>query len=107
SAYPPRSEFIYGEWLRDAFEAGEVPKPTRDPELTVLIAQARQEAKPLIGPEAAELLPIVPPALLYRAIGDALPALLDNLAGDERNVLLTLTRMWRTLSTGEIVPKDV
>src|SRR5690606_18364981 len=36
----------------------------------------------------------------------ALPALLDSLEGDERNVLLTLTRMWRTLATGDFVPKD-
>jgi hypothetical protein len=35
----------------------------------------------------------------------ALPSLLDNLIGDERNVLLTLARMWRT-ATGEFVTKD-
>ena len=44
---------------------------------------------------------------LCRAIGDALPELLGNLEGDERNVLLTLVRMWHTLATGEFVPKDV
>lgn len=107
SAYPPRSEFVYGEWLREAFEAGEVPQPGTDPELTVLLAQARRTAKTLVGPDAAELLPIIPRADLHRAIGDALPALLGTLDGDERNVLLTLVRMWHTLTTGEIVPKDI
>lgn len=106
SDYPPRSEFVYGEWLREAFEAGHVPQPVRDPELTVLLAQARLKAKTLAGPDAPELLRVIPEADLRRAIGDALPALLGSLHGDERNVLLALVRMWRTLTTGEIVPKD-
>lgn len=32
---------------------------------------------------------------------------MDGLCGDERNVLLTLARMWRTAATGEFVAKDV
>lgn len=36
----------------------------------------------------------------------ALPDLLRDLRGDERNVVLTLARMWRTASDGAIVPKD-
>lgn len=107
SAYPVRSEFVYGEWLREALEAGEVPKPVSDPELTLLLAQARREARALIGPDPVKLLPVIPESDIRRAIGDALPALLDTLEGDERNVLLTLARMWRTLATGEFVPKDV
>ncbi|WP_095448858.1 aminoglycoside adenylyltransferase family protein [Ochrobactrum quorumnocens] len=106
SAYPARSEFVYGEWLRDAFETGEVPEPVSDPEFTLLLAQARQEARALIGPDPAELLPVIPESDIRRAIGDALPSLLGTLEGDERNVLLTLARMWRTLVTGEFVPKD-
>lgn len=105
-AYPMRCEFIYGEWLRHAYEAGDIPAPVRDPELTLVLAQARQEAKPLFGPDAGELLPVVPQTDIRRAIGDMLPALLAALEGDERNVLLTLTRMWRTLVTGKFVPKD-
>lgn len=35
-----------------------------------------------------------------------LPELLGDLVGDERNVLLTLARMWRTAATGAFVPKD-
>jgi streptomycin 3"-adenylyltransferase len=107
SVYPVRSEFVYGEWLGEEFEAGVVPKPVSDPEFTLLLAQARQNAKILIGPDPATLLPIIPETDIRRAIGDALPALLDTLEGDERNVLLTLVRMWRTLTTGEFVSKDV
>lgn len=105
--FPARSEFVYGEWLRDEFEAGIVPAPASDPEFTLLLAQARREAKPLIGPGPHELLPLIPEADIRRAIGAALPALLGTLTGDERNVLLTLARMWRTLATGDFVPKDV
>ena len=106
NAYPARAEFVYGEWLRGAFEAGTVPEPVSDPELTLVLAQARLEARRLAGPEPAALLPQVAEADIRRAIGDALPALLGSLKGDERNVLLTLARMWRTLATGDFVSKD-
>lgn len=104
---PARCEFVYGEWLRHEFEAGAIPAPVRDPELTLLLAQARREAVALVGPGAAELLPVVPRSNIHRAIGELLPVLIESLAGDERNVLLTLARMWRTLVTGEFVAKDV
>jgi streptomycin 3"-adenylyltransferase len=106
-AYPARSEFLYGEWLRNGFEAGEAPRPSADPEFTLLLAQARRNARVLIGPEPAELLPDIPEADIRRAMGDTLPALFASLEGDERNVLLTLVRMWRTLTSGEFVTKDV
>nr|QIQ10642.1 Streptomycin 3''-adenylyltransferase [uncultured bacterium] len=104
--YPVRSEFLYGEWLRAAFEAGAVPEPSAEPDHSLLLAQARQTARTLFGPDAATLLPAIPPAEIRRAIGGALPALLGSPAGDERNVLLTLARMWRTLAVGDFVPKD-
>ena len=106
-AYPARSEFLYGEWLRDECEAGAVPNPVSDPDFTLLLAQARAAATALIGPPPAELLPIISDADIRRAVREALPGLLGNLQGDERNVLLTLARMFRTLTTGEFVPKDV
>ncbi|MDE9555915.1 DUF4111 domain-containing protein [Xenorhabdus bovienii] len=107
SFYPARSEFIYGEWLRHEYEAGEIPKPVCDPELTLVLAQSRQEAIPLVGPNASSLLPAIPESDIRRAIKDVLPDLIETLQGDERNVLLTLARMWRTLVTGEFVSKDV
>ena len=107
SLYPARCEFIYGEWLRPAYENGEIPKPVCDPELTLLLAQAAQEALPLFGPAADSFLPTVSRSVIQRAIKDAMPALIDALQGDERNVLLTLARMWRTIVTGEFVSKDI
>ena len=106
SRYPARCAFIYGEWLRDEFEAGIVPQAHTDPEYTLVLAQASQEAISLVGPTREHLLPSVPQGDVRRAIADALPALIGNLAGDERNVLLTLARMWYTLETGTFVPKD-
>ena len=107
STCPARCEFLYGEWLREAFEAGEVPKPHADPEFTLLLAQARRNARTLIGRDAVALLPDIPDSDVRRAIGQVLATLLGALEGDGRNVLLTLVRMWRTLATGDFVPKDV
>ena len=104
--YPARAEFVFGEWLRDAFEAGETPMPQHDPEFTLVLAQARQEASPLFGPHANELLPDVPEQLVREAMRDLLPTLLAALNEDTRNVLLTLARMWRTASSGAFVSKN-
>jgi hypothetical protein len=71
-----------------------------------VLAQARQEARALVGPAAAELLPPIPDDHVRQAMRDVLPSLLANLTGDERNVLPTLARMWRTVTTGEFVTKD-
>lgn len=106
SRYPARCAFIYGEWLRDEFEAGIVPQTHTDPEYTLVLAQAGQEAISLVGPTREHLLPSVPHGDVRQAIADSLPALIGNLVGDERNVLLTLARMWYTLETGTFVPKD-
>jgi aminoglycoside 9-adenylyltransferase len=61
----------------------------------------------MLGPTALELLDPVPSEDLSIAIAESIPHLLENLKGDVRNVLLTLSRMWMTVSTGEIAPKDV
>lgn len=105
-AFPARAEFIYGEWLRDAFESGQPSPPVSDPENTLLLAQAAREALPLFGPPREKLLPDVPLHHIHAAMREALPTLLSSLKGDERNVLLTLARMWRTAVTGDFVSKD-
>lgn len=105
--YPPRSELIYGEWLRDEFSHGRIPPAATDPDLAVVLATARQASLALHGPELTELVAPIPEADLRRAIVDSLPGLIEGLRGDERNVLLALARMWMTLETGEIAPKNV
>ena len=105
--YPPRSELVYGEWLRDEFEQGRIPPAAAEPDLAVVLTTARQQSLALCGPELAALIEPIPEADLRRAMIDSLPGLVAGLQGDERNVLLTLARMWMTLETGQITPKDV
>lgn len=38
--YPPRSELVYGEWLREAFEEGRIPPAATDPDLAVVLDAA-------------------------------------------------------------------
>lgn len=104
--YPPRAEFHYGEWLRAGFAAGARPQAEANPDFVIVVAQARQAAVTLAGPPPRDLLPEISDRDLRRAIGDARKDLIAGLHGDERNVLLTLARMWCTLATGRIVAKD-
>jgi predicted nucleotidyltransferase len=104
---PTRAEFLYGEWLRADFEAGVPAGPLSNPDIALMLAQARQTARSLAGPEAAMLLPAIGTGDVRRAMSAALPALLEDLQGDERNGLLTLARMWRTAVVGDFVAKDV
>lgn len=104
--YPPTRAFAYGEWLRAAYEAGAGSAPGPHPDLTIVLAHARAIGVPLCGRAARDVLEPVPEADLRRALRDALPVLLADLWGDERNVLLTLARMWHTAATGAFVPKD-
>lgn len=105
--FPPRAEFIYGEWLREAFEAGSVPEPVRDPDLAIVLKKVIDDSLPLYGTDAASLFEPVPLTDIRMAIRDSLPNLLAEAAGDERNVVLTLSRMWLTAATGDIAPKDI
>ncbi|HJP71606.1 MAG TPA: aminoglycoside adenylyltransferase family protein [Candidatus Limnocylindria bacterium] len=105
--YPPRRDFQYGEWMRDELERGDDPTvSTPDPDLAVLLTTLRESGRPLLGPPPAELLDPVPADDLRRAVVDVLDDLLADLEGDERNVILTLARIWTTLATGAIRSKD-
>jgi len=104
--YPPMCDLLYGEWRREEFLAGRLPERHPNPDVAVLVTTSRQHAVALVGPPPQDVLAPVPPADLRRAIQDSLPPLLDDLPGDERNVLLTLARMVVTLESGRILPKD-
>jgi len=105
--YPPKNELIYGEWLRNEFEKGQIQKPTYDPDLAIVLAQARKNSVSLFGPDATNILDPVPMTDIRRAIMESLSGLVDGIRGDERNVILTLARMWLTVAVGKISPKDV
>lgn len=106
--YPPPMELQYGDWWRREYEAGREPWSDPDPDLAVLLTTAMDaSAIPLHGPPPAELLDQVPLSDLRRASRDLVPGLDLDLATDTRNVLLTYARVWLTLATGLIRPKDV
>jgi predicted nucleotidyltransferase len=105
--HPPACDFRYGEWLRDEYEQGKVPSPFVNPDLAPLLAMTLEGNQPLVGPPPAALLDPVPRQDLDRALIDAVPGLVAELATDTTNVLLTLARIWLTLATGEFMPKDL
>jgi streptomycin 3"-adenylyltransferase len=102
----PVVELLYGEWLRDELERGEIPNPKPMPDLAPEIVLALVGDRAIYGPRPAEVLDPVPQADLRRAIVAGVPSLLAHLETDTRNVLLTLARIVATLETGEIVAKD-
>lgn len=104
--YPPKREFIYGEWLRSKYEQGYIPESEYDSDLTILLHQAREHSVPLFGCTVKEMLDPVPIGDIRKAMKDSLHSLMSYLKGDERNVLLTLARMWVTASSGDIMTKD-
>jgi|SRR5690625_2219448 len=104
--YPPKSEFIYGEWMREKYENNYIPDQKTDPDLAIVLNNVRLNSISIIGPSAQQLLEPIPKRDIQLAIKESLPDLLGNIKGDERNVLLTLSRMWITVSTGEVASKD-
>lgn len=104
--FPPTGDFLYGDWLRETI-AAEGP-PQREPmaNLALEITMVLRGDHALTGPPPAALLDPVPRGDLVRASVAGVPALLDDLADDTRNVVLTLARIWTTVATGEVVSKD-
>ncbi|MFI6370958.1 aminoglycoside adenylyltransferase family protein [Streptomyces sp. NPDC050546] len=104
--YPPTCDFLYGDWLREEYERGVIPRPEPSPDLAPLLTMVLRADAPLHGPPPADLLDPVPHTDLRRAVVAGVPELMDELDSDTRNVLLTLARIWTTLTTGDIRSKD-
>ncbi|MFJ8717801.1 aminoglycoside adenylyltransferase family protein [Streptomyces violaceus] len=104
--YPPTCDFLYGDWLREECERGVIPSPEPSPDLAPLLTMVLRADAPFHGPPPAELLDPVPHEDLRRAVVAGVPELMDELDSDTRNVLLTLARIWATLTTGDIRSKD-
>ncbi|HHW08432.1 MAG TPA: DUF4111 domain-containing protein [Firmicutes bacterium] len=107
--YPPRRELQFGEWLRREIEAGRHLPPVADPDLTILIAKARQHSIALVGPPAETFFAPIPRKDFLHALADclALWEKPEDWQGDERNIMLTLARIWYSAATGQIAPKDM
>ncbi|OUZ08863.1 hypothetical protein BHE97_12070 [Aeromicrobium sp. PE09-221] len=109
SSWPewPTRDFQYGEWMRAEFVEGGLSPPARDHDVVTLLATAQAEHRALIGPALSDLVAAVPRGALRDAVLAGIPDLLDDIAGDERNTLLTLARAVVTIRDGRIVAKDV
>ncbi|MDD2060269.1 aminoglycoside adenylyltransferase family protein [Pseudomonas sp. GD03860] len=107
--YPPRRELQFGEWLRDDVRAGKIELAQFDPDLAILLSKARQHSFCLLGVPATAWFEPVPKADLATAFADTLaqwntPA---DWQGDELTVVLALARIWFSVETGTIAPKDI
>ena len=105
--FPPKCEYMYGEWLRHDMEKGIYPQAYHDPDVAILLWQAQKKSLTLKGADIKDIVPLIPFADIKKAIRLCLPTLIAAFAGDERNVLLTLARMWYTIKTEEVATKDV
>ncbi len=88
--FPPTADFQYGEWLRDEYEAGQIPQPEPMLDLALLITTVLTGDRSLAGPPPAQILSPVPRADVVRASVAGIPGLLEDLDGDTRNVVLTV-----------------
>jgi len=107
--YPAVRALQFGEWLREDILAGNIAPAVADPDLAILLTQARHKSIALLGPPAGCFFDPVPDSDIYRALSDTLALWVSpqDWSGDERNVLLTLARIWYSAETRTIVPKDV
>lgn len=107
--YPARRELQFGEWLRKSILEGIVEPAVVDADLAILLTQARQHSIALAGPPAAELFEPVPESDIFKVLADTLKLwnTPSDWAGDERNVVLTLARIWYSAATGKIAPKNL
>jgi streptomycin 3"-adenylyltransferase len=105
--YAPRFDFQYGDWLRAQFRRGELtPWTTPNPDLAPIITMVLLGNQALFGPAPARVFDPVPQEDVTRAILEGIPALLEDLESDTRNVVLTFARIWMTVATGVIRSKD-
>ncbi len=105
--YPPKFNFQYGEWLREEFEQGNIePWTSKEmPDLAILIPQIQLASHTLVGDNPKRLLCQTPYKDFITATADALPSLMSEIESDTRNVLLTLARIWCTVTTDTIRSK--
>jgi streptomycin 3"-adenylyltransferase len=107
--YPARRELQFGEWLRQDLLAGIFGPGVLDHDLAILLTKARQHSVALVGPPAVAFFEPVPMDDFSKALSDTIAQWNSesDWKGDERNVVLTLARIWYSASTGRIAPKDV
>ncbi|MNR82747.1 Streptomycin 3''-adenylyltransferase [compost metagenome] len=106
--YPARRELQFGEWLRAELQAGVFEPALLDHDLAILLQKARQHSICLKGVAANDLFEPIPPDDFTQALQDTTAQWNEaaDWAGEERNIVLALARIWFSASTGKIAAKD-
>ncbi|WP_076592711.1 AadA family aminoglycoside 3''-O-nucleotidyltransferase [Herminiimonas arsenitoxidans] len=107
--YPARRELQFGEWLREELQAGIIEPAMLDHDLAILLTKARQHSVCLMGIPATEFFDPVPREDFAKALSDTIAQWNEasDWQGDEQTVVLALARIWFSVSTGKIAPKDI
>jgi len=107
--YPARRELQFGEWLRKDILAGIFEPAALDTDLAILLTKARDHSIALTGSMAEKLFDPIPQHDFFKSLSNAIKQWKSSQdwAGDERNVILTLARIWYSAVTGKIAPKNV
>jgi streptomycin 3"-adenylyltransferase len=105
--HPAVRDFQYGEWLRGALDEGTAMLgPTRDADVALLIAMARQSGLPIVGPAPSAVLPNVPRVDVFAALQKTVEDVKPGLRTIPVFALLTLAWVWFTLHGGGFASKD-
>ena len=81
--FPPKCEYMYGEWLRKEMEAGMIPQACFDPDIAILLWQARKSSMTLKGADCKQLILPIPFREIQKAIQFSLPGLISNVKGED------------------------
>ncbi len=105
--YPARRELQFGEWLRQDILNGIYEPAMTDPDLAILLTKARMHNMPLLNDDAAAIFDAVPQTDLKRAFSATLAQwnTPEDWENDECNIILALSRIAYTLTSGHIASK--
>lgn len=107
-SYPLSYELQFGEWLREELSQGALLRAHTDPDLSILLKKAQMHHRTLFGPSLTEWSAAIPVQQLWQAMADTYPSIVAywDEDADERNQILALCRIYFSLMTNEIAPKD-
>ena len=107
-SYPLSYELQFGEWLRDELSQGDMLSEHADPDLSILLKKAQLHHRSLFGPSLTQWSVEIPDQQLWQAMADTYPSIVAHWDedADERNQILALCRIYFSLVTNEIAPKD-
>lgn len=106
--FPPQREMQFGEWLREDIRAGIYDPAQPDCDLAILLTHVRTASIAVVGEPAGTLFEAVPQRDLVQTFRQTLELWQEpgDFLGDERNIILTLSRIWYSAVTGAFIAKD-